>query len=250
MDLNKNIGKLPKAPLQEVIFELVLNQEVDSKGIPTETHFDLAQGVFNKLVSNEFGHRITKSYPSDIKIFPRIKHQYWKKENEWPVVQIGPGILTVNDTEKNYHWNNFSSIISDILNKLVDSYPNKLDINRVSLRYIDAVELNAQSSSEKLKFINANFKINLINDFSIESATLKGLNINQTYTLPDKSVVNFTISDGKSKKDLSAIVWQTQILNSNIKNVEDINHWLEKAHSVSRELFRKTINTDFYEQFK
>lgn len=250
MESNKNTTKLPKAPLQEVIFELVLNQDVDSNGVPTENHFDLAQGVFNKLISNDFSHRETKSYPSEIKIFPRIKHQYWKKENEWPVVQIGPGILTVNDTEKNYLWNNFSSITSDVLKKLVDSYPNELDINRVSLRYIDAVELNVESSSEKLNFINENFKVNLINDFSIDSATLKGLSINQTYSLPDKSIVNFAISDGKSKRDLSAIVWQTQISNSNIKSIEDIISWLEEAHSVSRELFKKTINNDFYEQFK
>lgn len=224
--------------------------KVDSKGIPTEIHFDLAQGVFHKFISNDFVHRVTKTYPSEIKIFPRIKHQYWKKENEWPVIQIGPGILTVNDTEKNYIWSSFSALIMDSINKLADSYQSEFDISRASLRYIDAVELEAESSSEKLNFINNNFKVNLINDFSIDSAILKGLNINQTYLLPDKSSVNFTISDGRSKRDLSAIAWQSQVTNSNIKSIEDIENWLEIAHSVSHELFEKTINTDFYEQFK
>jgi hypothetical protein len=54
-----HIEKLPNAPLQEVIFELLWVTENDEQGFPV--------------------------------------HQFWKGENEWPVVQIGPGILVVND---------------------------------------------------------------------------------------------------------------------------------------------------------
>jgi len=244
------ISKLPKAPLQEVIFELFLNQSVDSNGNPREDDFDLAQGVFHKLISADFSHRIIRNYPSDIKIFPRIKYQYWKKENEWPVVQIGPGLLTVNDTEKNYEWDNYYDLILSTIDKLLDSYSNQININRISLRYIDAVDLDFKSSNEKLEFINQNFKINLINNFSLEPAKLSRININQTYTLPDSSNVNFTISDGKSKNNKSAVVWQSQVLNSNVKSTEDIKTWLNMAHSITHDLFTKTIKDEFYEQFK
>ena len=80
LNTEKYISKLPNAPLQEVIFELFLNQNVDQNGNPIEDDFDLAQGVFHKLISTDFSYRITRNYPPEIKIFPRIKHQYWKKE--------------------------------------------------------------------------------------------------------------------------------------------------------------------------
>ncbi len=246
----EHISKLPNSPLQEVIFELILNQEVDLNGNPTEENFDLTQGVFNKSVLEEFKHRVTMTLPQNIKIFPRIKHQYWITQNQWPVVQIGPGIFTVNDTDVNYEWDKFYPLIIQNINRLIDSSPAELDINRLVLRYIDAVELGDANTEEKLSFINTNFKLNLINDFSIKNATLLGININQTYNLSDGSVVNFSITDGRSKRNQPAVVWQTQVSNSKVKSLNDIAKWLEYAHSVASNLFKDTITKQFYEHFK
>ncbi len=250
MTTKKHISKLPNSPLQEVIFELILNQSVDSNGNPTEEDFDLAQGVFNKSISEEFKHRVTKALPPNIKIYPRIKHQYWIDQNEWPVVQIGPGTLTVNDTDKNYEWDRFYPLIIKNITRLIDSYPTDLDINKLVLRYIDAVELGDANPKEKLNFINNNFKLNVVNDFSIKNANLEWININQTYRLADDSIVHFSITDGKSKRNNPAVVWQIQISNSKIKSLEEIANWLESAHSVTSDLFKDTITTQFYEYFK
>ncbi|UOY07760.1 TIGR04255 family protein [Muricauda sp. SCSIO 64092] len=245
-----HISKLPNSPLQEVIFELILNQEVDSRGNQVEHSFDLAQGVFNKSITEDFKHVVTNSFPPNIKIFPRIKYQYWTSLNQWPVVQIGPGIFTVNDTDVNYEWSKFYPLILENLQRLIDSYSSPLDINKISLRYLDAVEIDGADSEEKLRFINKNFNLNLINNYSIKDATMLGLNINQTYRLTDGSTVHFSIIDGKSKRNKQAVIWQTQINSSKAKTFEDISNWLDSAHSVTSDLFKDTITNDFYASFK
>ncbi len=161
MKTKGHISKLPNSPLQEVIFELILNQEVDLNGNSTEESFDMAQGVFDKSVLSEFNHRVTIPFPPSIRIFPRIKHQYWTNQGQWPVVQIGPGILTVNDTDVNYEWAKFYPLIIQNINRLIESYSKELDISKVALRYIDAVELGGANSEQKPDFINNNFKLNL-----------------------------------------------------------------------------------------
>ena len=247
----QHIAKLPNSPLQEVIFELVLNQEVDSNGNPIETSFDLAQGVFNRSITQDFKHTvINPSLPNNIRIFPRIKYQYWTNKNQWPVVQFGPGILTVNDTDANYEWKKFYPLILENVERLIKSYGKDLDINKVSLRYLDAVEIEGADSEEKLNFINNHFNINLINNYSIKNATLLGLNIIQTYKLEDGSTVNFSIIDGKSKSNRPAVVWQTQVNNTKVKTFEDLSNWLESAHSVTSDLFKDTITKEFYGSFK
>ena len=99
--------KLPKAPLQEVIFEVKWELSLDDQ---TQAFIDpgyqFGQGKFENAVAKDFP--IYKSrLPADILVQMlghKTVHQFWKGERNWPVLQLGPGILTVNATEKNYEW--------------------------------------------------------------------------------------------------------------------------------------------------
>lgn len=250
MNARASISKLPNSPLQEVIFEMLLNQEVDANGNPTGESFDLAQGIFDKKVSKDFKHRVTIPSPLNFKIFPWIKHQYWTSKDQWPVVQIGPGILTINDTEVTYEWHTFYSLILQTGKRLAESYEKKLDIKKLALRYINAIALEDADAEQKLNFINTNFRIHFTNDFSIKGATLLGLNNNQTYELNDGSLVNLSLTDGESKENKPAIIWQIQVARSGVRTPEEIAEWLKLAHSIASNLFKDTLSPKFYESFK
>lgn len=251
MNKEEHISKLPRSPLQEVIFELFLKEEVDSRGVPTSDKYELSKGVFAREIESSFPLRILKpTPPKNIKIFPNISYQFWKEDKKWPVVQLGNGLLTVNETDKNYTWDKFYSMVEDCIEILEKSYNEPLKINKVSLRYIDAVELPEMPFNEKLNFINDNFNFSLINKFEIPDSVQSGLHISQTYKIKDDSIINFVISNGLSNRRQPAIVWQSQISKDNIKNKEEIFDWLRYGHDLVSDLFKNTVTKEYYEHFK
>ena len=249
MNDKAHISKLPNSPLQEVIFELLLEDEVDENGNPTEEKYDLAQGVFAKDISKDFPFRVSNKYPNGIRLFPRIVHQFWKDKNKWPVIQIGPGIITVNDTDTNYEWEKFFPLVNQCLDQMEASLGEELKIKKAVLRYVDAVELDEADSDKKIEYVNEKFNIQLNNNFTLREGKMIGLNINQSFALKDGSVVNFSITNGKSKKNQPAIVWQTLISINTIDEKIGIKGWLDYSHSIVSQLFKDTITKEFYEQF-
>ena len=250
MNKGQHISKLPKSPLKEVIFQLLLEQDVDTNGRPTDEIFMLSQGVFAQSIKSDFP--VTRSFPenNNIKIFPRISYQFWKGDGIWPVIQIGPGMLSINDTDDNYVWVEFHGLIKKCIENLETSLGKSLKINQVSLRYIDAIEMEDVSFEKKKEFINKNFKMTLNNDFQIPKGNSLGLNFTQTFNMEDESVVSFVISNGKTNKNRPAIVWQNQITNNTFKNKEDVLDWIQNGHQVLSDLFKNSINPEFYDSFK
>ena len=249
LDTN-HIKKLPNSPLQEVVFEVFLEEEIDSKGVPKVEKYQFAQGLFFHKIKDEFPVHVTKKHNPSIKIYPSIRHQFWKNHNTWPVVQFGPGLMTLNDTEINYEWNKFLPLIKKCLDTLYSSYDNAIKVNRLSLKYIDAIEFKTKDVSQQLDFINRNFQMNLKNNFELKGSKQEAINIHQTFNLDSLGHVSFIISSGFSKNNLPSLIWQTQITIDNSKNEIDILDWVDKGHSVISDLFKQTITEDFYDSFK
>lgn len=106
LELNRH-EKLPKAPLREVIFELRWGLGYDpSSKQELDLGFDMAQGQFKHLVEQEFPfHRRLTPQNFPLSLFShKVVHQFWKAENTYPLLQLGPGLFSQNDTEKNYVW--------------------------------------------------------------------------------------------------------------------------------------------------
>lgn len=244
------MNKLSKAPLQEVIFELLWDIEFNPQGNPFDPNFELAQGIFAKRVSDRFPER-KRTLPEGIplKIYPKAIHQFWKGSNIWPVVQLGPGILAINDTEVNYEWGeSFFPMIKSGIDDLEESYEQQLMYKNVSLRYIDAVEIETKSNNI-LDFINSKFNVRINNEFNY-SGNISSINFNQTFDLEDGSKLSFIISDGRNKLNKPALIWQTYIFSNSKKTKQEIISWVNKAHEITSNTFKDSIKTDFYDSFK
>lgn len=186
----------------------------------------------------------------NIKIYPKPIHQYWKAELTWPVVQFGPGILTLNDTEKNYIWeDNFRPNIETALESLLQSYKREMPFNKISLRYIDSIDL-PDGGIEPKEFIGENFQTSINNQFSVPGK-LSGLNIHQIYSLADGTNISINIQTAKNTVNKkNAIVWITGAEKSGTGfRKDDITEWVDKSHKILSETFVKMLNPDFYAKF-
>lgn len=242
--------KLKNAPLQEVIFELFWKLPLSDTGQPTDQGFDLAQGVFARNIRKRFPVQkrlIPESMP--FKIYPALHFQFWTDEQTWPVVQLGPGLLTVNDTEKNYTWKgNFRENIMAAVETLKESYEGSIEIKQVRLRYIDAVEYDP-SAYEISEFVAKFLNVNMQNRYS-PAARHKDLNIVQAFDLDNDTVLRLITENGIfNATGNPAIVWATEVEKSININFDNLYEWLEFGHQVVSDAFVNTLNPKFYASF-
>ena len=244
------MSKLPNAPLKEVIFEVRWDADVNPQ---TNQLFDkgykLALGVFKNIVKLEFPHtkQIT-DIPADF-IFGQAINQFWKAEKEWPVLQIGPGILTINCTETNYDWqNDFFELIQKTMNWLEQAYENKMNYSFVTLRYIDSVELKDFGTQKIDEFLNINFNFGFNNSFDTKGP-LRQLQFDQVFELEDSSGLHIAFSNAQNSKKEPTFVWQTAVNKAGFQNKESIIEWCDFAHSTSSDIFKKMLKPEFYDRF-
>jgi len=99
---------LSKKPLVEAIFELRWKLQEPTPGIKIDPNYKLlVGGIYDKIrQSYPFYEQLpTSALPDEIAAYV-VQHRFRKATDGWPLVQIGPGVITVNDTE-GYTWDDF-----------------------------------------------------------------------------------------------------------------------------------------------
>lgn len=246
--------KLPKAPLKEVIFEIHWQLEVNKQGLKYDPFYEFGKGIFYDRIKSRFPVKKDIPYPraQNIRIIESPLHQFWSSELSYPVIQIGEGILTINDTDKNYKWEDtYKGNIEFALKCLFGSnLDHVFPFNKLVLKYMDAVDITHDDSTNLYDFIGKNLRVELRNAFKI-SGKNKALNIVQTFTMEDDSELLLSISSGKNNKTLQpAIVWNTGIAKIGKFDRNQILPWAELAHDRISNLFHSMLDQDFYASFK
>ncbi len=238
-------AKLKNAPLKEVIFELHWECPFDSNGHPYDAGFDLAQGKFAERIKPEFPvHKKLIPDGAPLKIFGAPKHQYWKGEFVWPVIQHGQGMIAVNEIEQGYEWENaFKPLVIFAIEQVFASYEEDISFNRVKLQYIDACDLNGMEAQD---FIAQNLQTEIRNGYELPGA-LRSVNIQQNFALSDGSIMSLNIANGiNNKNQQPSVIWTTTVENHSKMKVEEVVVWLENAHTATSSMFKKMLNPDFY----
>jgi uncharacterized protein (TIGR04255 family) len=251
MTNNSHITKLPKAPLQEVIFELRWKLDFDPESqSQVDKEFPFAFANFSALSALMLKHKVIlkPSTVPDILFVNRPIYQFWAAEYQYPVFQLGPGVFTVNETEKNYEWSYFRNLILQGVEWLKESYSNKLDFSVVELRYIDAIEVNDDNQKDLTKFIADNLKIEIKNQ--VIDAKLNDLQIHQRFRIDNENHLSLLIANGiKNINQSKAIILQTSYNKTSNISLENLTAWIDVAHNTCSLLFKKMISTNLYEQF-
>lgn len=242
--------ELKNKPLIEAVFELRWKLEEINRTL-VDRHFNLLIGRIYDKVSNEYPYYEklpSASIPDEISPY-FVKYRFRKSENQWPLIQIGPGIITLNDTD-NYKWEDFFPRIRRLLEAFYQTYPeiDKLKINNLLLRYIDAVIVDI-SKVDIFNFIKENLKLDvMLHNSLFENPGLQKIpfELDLRFSFESKEpegLASLRIARGLvHEKD--AIIWET-ILQSSKSNspqgITEVQSWINNAHDLVIDWFFKMI---------
>jgi len=253
------IKKLKNPPLVEAIFELRWALQPLPNGGQIDPHYKILVGrLYDKFHEAYPEHEPlpTASMPDEIS-GGTVQHRFRCAPQDWPLIQIGPGILTVNDTKYNT-WEDFRTRTEDAVKKLFEAYPKSetLKIESLMLRYIDATKCNylAQDIFSFLKS-KMNISINLPkNLFEYEGIKQVPHQFNwQSSFKCDKPKGNVVIRFVTGQQhNLPALIWET-IVHSHETDIPEMpvnfETWLNSAHAITDDWFFKLIDGDLKKEF-
>ncbi|WP_395076487.1 TIGR04255 family protein [Flavobacterium sp.] len=242
------MSKLPKAPLIEVVLELkweILNKE-DINELQY-LHGDLYSKLNDKYPFRE--NILPYDIPLDI-LANQPVYRFRSSENGYPLVQLGPGIITLNTTDEYYEWGKFSNLSVMLFEKFSQVY-SKFNLKKYSpsLLYLDFFPFDFEKNNV-YEFINNNFSIVINQSFLENKGNPKQVNFSFDYQLEndDLSVV---FQKGINSQGIDGIILQSRINGGLIgADLKLINDWVNSAHETVSEIFKKITEGRLYESFK
>lgn len=241
---NKNTVNSP--PLLEAIFEVKWELERRDPQPPVDSNYKILLGRMFDRVTGEYPYHISlpsATMPDEISAYV-IQHQFRVEKNRWPLIQLGQGVVTLNDTTQ-YSWDDFHFRAENLIKTLFKAYPDKgkLKINSLLLRYINGIQFDfsRKDSMEFLQKIHCN--INLDDEFFEITDALKKLaafDIKMVYPIQKPVGVIQTRYARGALRGRDAIIWETginSIGNDVPKNDEEIVKWLKDAHDLPHNWF-------------
>jgi uncharacterized protein (TIGR04255 family) len=253
---------LRNPPLIEAIFELRWELEgQDNENEPKiDPSYQIMVGRMYDLVNDVYPiyeQLPAASVPDEISPYV-IQHRFRTGANKWPLIQIGPGIASLNVTE-DYTWEDFEKRILTLLDWLFEArkYPGSDDIriNGLLLRYIDAREFDY--SNDIFAFLNDKMKIYVeIQDELFESKKVvkDPLNFQLNFMFPSSRPpgrMRLALERANVRQQ-DALVWQTMVQSIGDDAPKDkagVKSWATEAHELTHEWFCK-LTKEIREEFK
>lgn len=244
--------QLKLKPLVECILEVRWQLEVPSPGLTRDPQYRLVLGrLFDRLVGEYPYHEElpTARIPDELSGH-NVQHRLRSGPTEWPLVQIGPGIFTVNDTEK-YSWEDFRARISRAVCKLFESFPQGAvpRIEDLVLRYVNAIETDYESESI-LGWLNQKMKI----DITLPCELFEGTQVRQAPSSLQwtsmfrcerpSGMIQIGFATGQ-KQGRPALVWETLVRSAGEDLPElpaGFEAWIDQAHEIALDWFQKMIS--------
>jgi uncharacterized protein (TIGR04255 family) len=248
-------------PLVEAIFELRWNLQEPVPGMKIDPHYKLLIGRLYDKLNDEYPFHEqlpAAAMPDEIASYT-VQHRFRKDKDKWSLVQVGPGIITVNDTE-GYLWEDFEKRALQAVNTLFEVYPdskNNLKVNRLLLRYIDAIAFDFEKNDifaflkEQLK-TEVSLHQKLFEDTRVEKLPL-GLDLRFSFASTEpKGAIHLRFVRGK-RKESDALIWETMVesVSEGVPKVQnEIADWVKKAHNLTDGWFFKLIEGELLRRFE
>jgi uncharacterized protein (TIGR04255 family) len=242
------MSKLPKAPLLEVIFEVIW--AVKTKQDLTKCEY-LHGDLFARL-SNTYPYR-EMLIPHEIPIEACVNtpaHRFRVGKDAYPLVQVGPGILTVNSNDDMYVWENYEKWCIDAYKNLSEIYnfTNTDQIN-FSLKYFDFFPFNFKDNDVN-KYLSDFFHIELNQTFLNETGTPSSVNVGFFYDI-ELGKISIRIIKGINSKKQTGIIIDTSLSTKlNDPDIDIFSKWLNDAHDYVSKSFKTMTKGKMYDSFK
>ncbi len=264
--------KVDSPPLSEAWLEIRWRlQPSPIPGQLQDPDFPFALGVFYSAVKERYPHKQDlDASRAPVTLLPFVvRHQFWTGEGRWPVLQVGPGVATVNLTEP-YSWELFRREALFLRSKLVDSFGGAMQPTEViALRYLNAEPFDF-SQADTLSFLKANlntkveFPSRIPNGFTTRPFP-STLNIQASYELIEpKGTANIILTTGARdmpsragppSNPVNVLMWQLEVASVGgyappLSEEAPFAAWLDSAHLAVHEWFFSFVEGDLLRKYK
>ena len=256
--------RLPSAPLLEVVFEL--RWQVHSTG--DVFGYDPGFAAFSKSFEqamNASGYkaheRVASPGPSFVH---RIVNRY-RKQEPFPLVQIGHGIFACNVSTE-YEWTDFRKMIAQGVQDVLKCYPHTavtpLVPSLFELRYVDVFNEELVGDQSWQNFLAKCSKMKFTTLPYLESVTVPGadrVNFGLRQDLKDADLGHFElqiangISSGKPSILMTSKVIKAKFGDAApaLASLEAlVPKWADAAHTVNSEFFKAFVDDALMAKFK
>ncbi len=252
--------ELENKPLVEAMLEFRWKLSAPrSPGFEEDPHYRLLLGRFSEKVENDYPFH--ESLPStqipDAMVAHMAQHRFRTSEEGWPLIQVGPGLMTVNDTS-GYTWDDFKKRCDKAVKSLLNAHPakEKFEAQDLTLRYINAVDMDSSKESV-FNFLRSKMQTNIsLPDSLFENGRVRNspttLNWQASFPTDDPGgnvTLRFATGIHKNKP---ALIWETlaQATHEHVPTIPDgFPAWLERAHDLTDDWFFKMIEVELKERF-
>ena len=255
-----NSTELKNKPLVEAILEFKWRLPTQTPaGIETDPHYRLLLGRFSEKVESDypFHEPLPTTQIPDAMVAHMAQHRFRTSQDGWPLVQVGPGLMTVNETS-GYRWSDFKERCEKAIRSLTDSHPAKsqFDAQDLALRYIDSVDIDF-SKENVFSFLREKMKTSIsLPDSLFSDGQVKreptAFNCQMSFPADSPvSIVTLRFAIGSHRKK-PALIWETlvQAANAHVPKIPDgFSAWLDAAHNLTDDWFFKLIDGELRERF-
>jgi uncharacterized protein (TIGR04255 family) len=255
--------RLHNKPLVEAIFELRWGNMIPPDQFDDPNYQILVGLLFERFkeAGYEYYERLPTAAIPDQLSGHVVQHRFRTAKDQWPLIQVGKGILTVNDTD-NYDWDkSFFTRCVDALTALHDKYPgnfHEIPFHSMTLKYIDAHELDYEQT-DLFDFLQQKMGLDIrIPEKLLNKARLSGspksFAADFGYEIPDLNAnLRFRLARGaRVSEEIDLLIWETEvrsIKDSIPRDLPEISRWLTAAHQITSDWFFKLIEGDLEEEF-
>jgi uncharacterized protein (TIGR04255 family) len=187
----------------------------------------------------------TAAHPEATPFVPR--HRMRKEKEGYPLIQVGPGLVTVNHS-RGYSWDAFSALIVRVIESIIELYPQggrPLNFNRCELRYVNGIRFDlakehplaflAEKLHTKIELDQDLFEQNNLN----ERPNAVGFNVSYAMEKPMGNLsLGLSLGQVEGKP---AYIQQTLIQSFGelvASDAEGFESWLKEAHTVAENCFQ------------
>ena len=255
---------LPNKPLAEAIFEVRWALSQQSGPMAVDPGFQLLLGRYYDRIRKTFPTAIAlpaSTVPENMTAHT-VRQQFRKGKDKWPLTQIGPGILTVNDVA-GYKWETFRPLLKEALAALFDAYPTDVAPLRpvqALLRYINVIAFDPTTSAiPLLDFFREKLHTQITPEPLLfrapeEAASPTNLSLNLSYRITDpdaKAGMSFALGEANGNPAIILEIVVQTVSDHIPKTLDEFDSWLSSAHdNVIDKWFFALVRGDLLKEYE
>jgi uncharacterized protein (TIGR04255 family) len=256
------VTELRKKPLVEAILEVrwAATGGAARPFASVDESYSLLVGSFFDRVKTAypFHERLPTAQLPDQLIAHLAQHRFRVGPADWPLIQLGPGLLTLNETSK-YTWTEFRDRATDAIRHLLEAHPEPSHLRnlQVTLRYLDAIPFDLRTENV-LDFLGSKLQLRI----GLPESLFANLRVSsepaefvwQCAFRTQSPVGALSLKIGLGEKDgVTAVILDTAIISAGEeapKLASGFAAWADAAHAVTSAWFKGLTAGDLYESFE